>query len=149
MDKMPNHAQRAVTPRPFSEYHEDMGNVLWWKFPIEEPPYCGSPLDLGHPICVTVNGTDSFYNIGGWPGYHTHFTPLPDVEAINTAGLALLEAEAKEKAAGDAAIVAEYRRRRETSNPGAALFETACHFGLSLEDVTRILLDAGVEGDSL
>jgi hypothetical protein len=44
--------------RPEDEYHEDMGAVLWWRFPIDEPPYCGSPLD------------------SEWPGYHTHFTPL-------------------------------------------------------------------------
>ena len=44
--------------RTEDEYHEDMGAVLWWRFPIDEPPYCGSPLD------------------SEWPGYHTHFTPL-------------------------------------------------------------------------
>lgn len=58
----------AKVARPASEYHEDMGDVLWWKFPVEEPPYCGSPLDVN------------------WPGYHTHFTPLvvPDVPALPT-----------------------------------------------------------------
>jgi hypothetical protein len=45
--------------RPGEEYHEDMGDMLWWRFPIDEPPYAGSPLN-----------TD-------WPGYHTHFTPIP------------------------------------------------------------------------
>lgn len=45
--------------RPLSEWHEDEGPVLWWSFPIEEAPYAGSPLD-----------TD-------WPGYHTHWTPIP------------------------------------------------------------------------
>lgn len=40
-------------------YHEDMGPVLWWKFPICEPPWCGMPGD------------------SDWPGYHTHFTALP------------------------------------------------------------------------
>jgi len=49
----------AVEPVPVSEWHEDIGDVLWWRFPIEEPPYVGSPLD-----------TD-------WPGHHTHFTLLP------------------------------------------------------------------------
>lgn len=44
--------------RPLEDWHEDIGAVLWWKFPIDEPPYCGSPLD-----------TD-------WPGYHTHWTPI-------------------------------------------------------------------------
>lgn len=45
--------------RPIEEWHEDFGDVLWWKFPIEEPPYVGSPLDEK------------------WPGYHTHWTFIP------------------------------------------------------------------------
>ena len=45
--------------RPLEEWHEDYGDVLWWKFPIEEPPYVGSPL------------------CSDWPEYHTHWTPLP------------------------------------------------------------------------
>jgi hypothetical protein len=55
----------AVEPVPVSEWHEDIGDALWWRFPIEEPPYVGSPLD-----------TD-------WPGYHTHFSllPVPQEEA--------------------------------------------------------------------
>lgn len=44
--------------RPLDEWHEDVGNVLWWRFPINEPPYVGSPLD------------------SDWPGYHTHWTPI-------------------------------------------------------------------------
>lgn len=44
---------------PLEQWHEGDGDVLWWKFPIDEPPYVGSPLD-----------TD-------WPGYHTHFTRIP------------------------------------------------------------------------
>ena len=45
--------------RPLEEWHEDYGDVLWWKFPIEEPPYVGSPLDEK------------------WHGYHTHWTFIP------------------------------------------------------------------------
>ena len=45
--------------RPLEEWWETYGDVLWWKFPIEEPPYVGSPLDEN------------------WPGYHTHWTPIP------------------------------------------------------------------------
>ena len=45
--------------RPLEEWGEDYGDVLWWKFPIEEPPYVGSPLDEK------------------WPAYHTHWTPIP------------------------------------------------------------------------
>lgn len=44
--------------RPISDWDEDDGDCLWWKFPIEEPPYVGSPLDCN------------------WPGYHTHWTPI-------------------------------------------------------------------------
>lgn len=44
--------------RPLEEWHEDYGDVLWWKFPVEEPPYVGSPLDAA------------------WPGYHTHWTEI-------------------------------------------------------------------------
>lgn len=45
-------------PRPLDDWGEDYGDVLWWVFPIEEPPYVGSPLDEK------------------WPGYHTHWTPI-------------------------------------------------------------------------
>ena len=44
--------------RPLEEWCEDYGDVFWWKFPIEEPPYVGSPLDEK------------------WPAYHTHWTPI-------------------------------------------------------------------------
>ena len=44
--------------RPLEEWGEDYRDVLWWKFPIEEPPHVGSPLDAD------------------WPGYHTHWTPI-------------------------------------------------------------------------
>lgn len=56
-------AWAAQTPRPLSEYHEDHGAVLWWKFPVEEAPWCGTPLD------------------SNWPGDHTHWTPLLVPEA--------------------------------------------------------------------
>lgn len=46
------HAQAAEA------WHEDDGPVLWWRPPVAEPPYAGTPLD-----------TD-------WPGYHTHWTPI-------------------------------------------------------------------------
>ncbi|WP_338709200.1 hypothetical protein [Paenibacillus amylolyticus] len=47
------------TPKPIDEWHEDDGYVLWFQIPVWEPPYCGTPLD------------------SDWPGYHTHWTPLP------------------------------------------------------------------------
>lgn len=43
----------AIEPQPIDEWHEDDGDCLWWKFPIEEAPYCGSPLDNSFPDYVT------------------------------------------------------------------------------------------------
>lgn len=54
-------AARKVLARPKEDWHEDFGDVLWWKFPVEESPY------VGNPLC------------SDWPGYHTHWTPLPPV----------------------------------------------------------------------
>lgn len=56
--------EKAKKPRTIDEWHEDYGPVLWWSFPIEEPPYCGTPLD-----------TD-------WPEYHTHWTPIVEPTQI-------------------------------------------------------------------
>lgn len=39
-------------------WNEDVGDVLWWNFPVEEPPYCGTPLDEH------------------FPKYKTHFTTI-------------------------------------------------------------------------
>lgn len=48
---------------PGEQWHEDDGACLWWRFPIEEPPWSGDPRE------------------DDWPGHHTHFTrivcPLP------------------------------------------------------------------------
>lgn len=74
--------------RPIDEYHEDMGDVLWWKFPITEAPYVGRPTDLGFTVQTHINVTMITHvdpegkeqefvtrrDVGGWPGYHTHFT---------------------------------------------------------------------------
>lgn len=54
---------RVTKPRPLADYHEDYGFCLWWKLPVCEPPYAGSP------------------NCSDWPGYHTHFTAMPQVLA--------------------------------------------------------------------
>lgn len=68
--------------RPLDEWHEDMGDVVWWALDehgewLGEPAYIGSPLDLGKNIRVTVDGNDFVCSVAGWPGYHTHFTPHP------------------------------------------------------------------------
>ena len=73
---------------PKAEYHEDMGDVLWWFVEdgqINEPPYCGSPNDLGDTVELHTNdlpGRDTMkarIHVGGWPDYHTHFSLLPRV----------------------------------------------------------------------
>ncbi len=43
----------ALKPTPIEEWHEDIGDCLWWFFPVQEPPYCGSPLDVNFPDYVT------------------------------------------------------------------------------------------------
>lgn len=69
------------TPRTLSEWSEEDGDVLWWRFPIEEPPYVGTPLDQGQCVEVTARayGVNRLmrFDVGGWPGYHTHWTPIP------------------------------------------------------------------------
>lgn len=87
-----------VKARPLGEWHEDIGPVLWWKFPLAEAPYVGSPLDCGQTVeietrhygalglgeeappglNVGVKFSKMRIMVGGWPGYHTHWTPLPD-----------------------------------------------------------------------
>ena len=58
----------AITPRPLAEWFEDDGVVLWWRFPIEEPPYVGTPLDDDWPVMATATG--------GTTNYATHWTRL-------------------------------------------------------------------------
>lgn len=53
--------QVVTTPHPIEKWHEDDGCVIWWKLPVCEPPYVGTPLD-----------TD--FN----EDYYTHFTFLAE-----------------------------------------------------------------------
>ncbi len=72
-------------PRPLDEWHEDDGDVLWWCWGwdgqcwLNEPPYVGSPLDCGQTVELHTQHEQPAARIfvGGWPGYHTHWTPLP------------------------------------------------------------------------
>jgi len=64
----------ALTPllaRALAEWHEDDGPVTWWAWCghewAGEAPWCGTPLDQD------------------WPGYHTHWTPIPGVPAALSA----------------------------------------------------------------
>jgi hypothetical protein len=65
--------------RSFSEWTEEDGDVLWWKFPITEAPWVGSPLSRGHTVEVWTQDSHeprmvARGEVGAWPGYHTHWT---------------------------------------------------------------------------
>jgi hypothetical protein len=48
----------VITPRLAADWSEEFGAVLWWRAPIGDPAYCGSPLDTN------------------WPGGFSHWTPM-------------------------------------------------------------------------
>ena len=87
--------RKELKARPLAEWHEDIGDVLWWRFPIDEAPYVGSPLDLGQTVEVTLRshsaGKTMRAMVGGWPGYHTHWTPII-TPLVRTDGAALKKA---------------------------------------------------------
>lgn len=60
--------RESVEAIPADQWHEDDGAVLWWRLPVDEAPYCGTPLD-------GAMWTEDYY---------THFTrlviPTTDVE---------------------------------------------------------------------
>lgn len=49
---------QKVRAKLAKHWHEDVGDCLWWNFPVQEPPYCGTPLDEH------------------FPKYKTHFTTI-------------------------------------------------------------------------
>jgi hypothetical protein len=57
----------GLIARPRAEWSEEDHDVLWWHFPIEEPPHFGSPLDDDWP-----ESDDG----GVYAGYYTHWTPI-------------------------------------------------------------------------
>lgn len=85
-------AEELHRPRPFCDWHEDRGDVLWWRMPISEAPYIGSPLDLGRTLKVEIYvGVEQHelpaVNTGGWPFDQEDerflwWTPLPDAQTI-------------------------------------------------------------------
>lgn len=36
--------------QPQNEWNEEIGNVLWWRWPVCEPPFCGCPWDSDWPF---------------------------------------------------------------------------------------------------
>jgi hypothetical protein len=72
----------SVEARTLDEWHEDDGSVCWWALDengqwLGEPAYIGSPLDLGRAYSLTIGDHEFVATLGGWPGYHTHWTPHP------------------------------------------------------------------------
>lgn len=68
---------------PASWWSEEDGDVLWWCWRdggwLGEAPYVGSPLDLGYTVEIHARDTEhkmTRMNVGGWPGYHTHWTRI-------------------------------------------------------------------------
>ena len=57
--KMSENKLMSQVAIPIDQYHEDIGPVIWWKHPINEEPYIGSPLHS--------DWTEDYY---------THFTKL-------------------------------------------------------------------------
>jgi hypothetical protein len=92
---------KIETPRPYGEWHEDHGDVLWWLYPVKEAPWVGSPLDLGRTVSFDVTiqiGVDIYEteakkvgNTGGWPWAEADeellsrlfWTPLPNANEID------------------------------------------------------------------
>lgn len=58
--------------RPRSEWHEDIGAVLWWFFPVTEPPYAGTPNDSDWPLQYS----DDIDDPGEGFDLCTHWTPI-------------------------------------------------------------------------
>lgn len=118
-----------LTPRPIEEWHEDLGPQLWWAFPLSEAPYLGSPLDAGQTIevvvryyrCGAVYEKTHRHMVGEWPGYHTHFTPIPHITP--PAGAA--EEEPDPMAQAYAALVTEQSTQRivDLINPNDATWD--------------------------
>jgi hypothetical protein len=82
--------------RAYCDWYEELGDVLWWRSPVSEAPYVGSPLDLGATWSMDVyNGrgeiiserSDHRFQVGAWPFTdadipHLWWTPLPDGKLI-------------------------------------------------------------------
>jgi hypothetical protein len=72
----------ARTAQPRAQWTEEMGDAWWWAFPVDSAPWRGRPTDVG------------------WPGHHTHWTPLVAAGAA-AAGSSVAAVSAPELVRGD------------------------------------------------
>ena len=79
-----DHIPDCPGPFPASWWAEEDGDVLWWCWRdgqwLAEAPYVGSPLCMGYTVELHARDAQRHMHrmhIGGWPGYHTHWTRLP------------------------------------------------------------------------
>lgn len=57
-DTAPDSYRAMHHVRPIADWRPEFGPVLWWRYPIEAPPYHGTPEDAA------------------WPGGLTHWTAV-------------------------------------------------------------------------
>ncbi|SES02272.1 hypothetical protein [Sphingobium sp. YR768] len=91
------------TPRHFHSWAEEDGDVLWYRHPISEPPYFGSPVCLGRTMLVEIYiGREQFefpaQQTGGWPfdeddEQYLWWIPAPNGNAVQAAIDAALKGE--------------------------------------------------------
>lgn len=81
----PPDGEVAGKVKGLEDWSENDGDVVWWTWRdgkwLGEPAYIGTPLDLGQTIEIELRlHSGEFihqHQVGGWPGYHTHWTPHP------------------------------------------------------------------------
>jgi hypothetical protein len=69
---------RTLRAFPFGAWHEDESDVLWWHFPIREPPYVGSPLASDWPFDVDDE------RVLGWTRFVVPDAPRCDHEFVDS-----------------------------------------------------------------
>lgn len=113
--------------RPLSEWHEDMGDALWWFFPMTQAPYVGSPRDCGRTCEVTLLlvGEEHIHHVSIVAG-HRQCRQLRD----DITELSLPSPKPRQMVATLADVVAARRAAHSLGLPSAALcyalqFETA------------------------
>jgi hypothetical protein len=73
-------AEKPLVARPLADWHDDDGPVLWWRFPVDGPPWIGTPLDDEWPVLRERHGERAYAVVRavdpGLPPYYTHWTPI-------------------------------------------------------------------------